>query len=46
VLKAFGIIFGIADAILDLIVLAVNDSLGDLVVNVAISRPEFPTMAH
>lgn len=45
VLKAFGVIFGISDAILGLTVFAVGNSLGDLVANITIAKLGFPVMA-
>jgi hypothetical protein len=45
VLKAFGIVLGISDAILGLTVLAISNSLGDLFANVAMARLHFPVMA-
>jgi sodium/potassium/calcium exchanger 6 len=45
VLKAFGIILGISDAILGLTIFAVGNSLGDLVADVAVARLGYPVMA-
>ncbi|MCJ1288451.1 hypothetical protein MMC26_007809 [Xylographa opegraphella] len=45
VLKAFGVIFGISDAILGLTVFAVGNSLGDLVADVTVARLGYPVMA-
>jgi sodium/potassium/calcium exchanger 6 len=45
VLKAFGVVLGISDAILGLTVFAVGNSLGDLVANVTTARLGFPVMA-
>lgn len=45
VLKAFGIILGISDAILGLTIFAVGNSLGDLVANITVARLGFPVMA-
>jgi sodium/potassium/calcium exchanger 6 len=45
VLKAFGVILGISDAILGLTIFAVGNSLGDLVADITIARLGFPVMA-
>ncbi|MCJ1395904.1 hypothetical protein MMC18_008790 [Xylographa bjoerkii] len=45
VLKAFGVIFGISDAILGLTIFAVGNSLGDLVADVTVARLGYPVMA-
>lgn len=45
VLKAFGVILGISDAILGLTVFAVGNSLGDLVANITVARLGYPVMA-
>lgn len=45
VLKAFGVILDISDAILGLTVFAVGNSLGDLVANITVARLGFPVMA-
>ncbi|KAL8731765.1 MAG: hypothetical protein Q9166_003212 [cf. Caloplaca sp. 2 TL-2023] len=45
VLKAFGVILGISDAILGLTVFAVGNSLGDLVADITVARLGFPVMA-
>lgn len=45
VLKAFGIILGISDAILGLTIFAVGNSLGDLVADITIARLGYPVMA-
>lgn len=45
ILKAFGVIFGISDAILGLTIFAVGNSLGDLVADITIARLGFPVMA-
>ncbi|KAL8770722.1 MAG: hypothetical protein Q9209_003589 [Squamulea sp. 1 TL-2023] len=45
VLKAFGVIFGISDAILGLTIFAVGNSLGDLVADITVARLGFPVMA-
>jgi solute carrier family 24 (sodium/potassium/calcium exchanger), member 6 len=45
VLKAFGVILGISDAILGLTVFAVGNSLGDLVANITIAKLGYPVMA-
>ena len=45
VLKAFGVILGISDAILGLTIFAVGNSLGDLVADVTVARLGFPVMA-
>ncbi|KAK9460787.1 Sodium/calcium exchanger protein-domain-containing protein [Lipomyces oligophaga] len=45
VLKAFGVMFGISDAILGLTVFALGNSLGDFVSNVTIARMGYPMMA-
>ncbi|KAL2129074.1 hypothetical protein VTI74DRAFT_8278 [Chaetomium olivicolor] len=45
VLKAFGVILDISDAILGLTVFAVGNSLGDLVADVTVARLGYPVMA-
>ncbi|MCJ1436057.1 hypothetical protein MMC27_005435 [Xylographa pallens] len=45
VLKAFGVIFGISDAILGLTIFAVGNSLGDLVADITVARLGYPVMA-
>jgi sodium/potassium/calcium exchanger 6 len=45
VLKAFGVILSISDAILGLTVFAVGNSLGDLVANITVARLGYPVMA-
>ena len=45
VLKAFGIIMNISDAILGLTIFAVGNSLGDLVADITVARLGFPVMA-
>ncbi|KAL9043645.1 MAG: hypothetical protein Q9214_003173 [Letrouitia sp. 1 TL-2023] len=45
VLKAFGVILGISDAILGLTIFAVGSSLGDLVADITVARLGFPVMA-
>ncbi|KAI9832385.1 MAG: hypothetical protein M1819_004373 [Sarea resinae] len=45
VLKAFGIILNISDAILGLTIFAVGNSLGDLVADVTVARLGYPVMA-
>jgi solute carrier family 24 (sodium/potassium/calcium exchanger), member 6 len=45
VLKAFGVILGISDAILGLTIFAVGSSLSDLVANITIARLGYPVMA-
>ena len=45
VLKAFGIILGISEAILGLTIFAVGNSLGDLVADVTVARLGYPVMA-
>ncbi|KAI9819055.1 MAG: hypothetical protein M1832_004097 [Thelocarpon impressellum] len=45
VLKAFGVILGISDAILGLTIFAVGNSLGDLVANITVARLGLPVMA-
>ncbi|KAI9792060.1 MAG: hypothetical protein M1816_003042 [Peltula sp. TS41687] len=45
VLKAFGIILGISDAILGLTVFAVGNSLGDLVADITVARLGYQMMA-
>ncbi|ERF75427.1 hypothetical protein EPUS_00220 [Endocarpon pusillum Z07020] len=45
VLKAFGIILGISDAILGLTIFAVGNSLGDLVANITVAKLGYPVMA-
>lgn len=45
VLKAFGVISGISDAILGLTIFAVGNSLGDLVADITVARLGFPVMA-
>ena len=43
-LKAFGVHFGLSDAILGLTVLAWGNSIGDLITDVAISNQGYPRM--
>merc|ERR1712156_337302 len=43
-LKAFGIFFGVSDAILGLTVLAWGNSIGDLVADIAIAKQGYPRM--
>ena len=45
VLKAFGVILGISDAILGLTIFAVGNSLGDLVANITVAKLGYPVMA-
>lgn len=45
VLKAFGVILGISDAILGLTIFAVGNSLGDLVADTTVARLGYPVMA-
>jgi sodium/potassium/calcium exchanger 6 len=45
VLKAFGVIVGISDAILGLTIFAVGNSLGDLVADITVARLGYPVMA-
>ncbi len=45
VLKAFGVILEISDAILGLTIFAVGNSLGDLVADVTVAKLGFPVMA-
>ncbi|TGZ78343.1 hypothetical protein EX30DRAFT_356051 [Ascodesmis nigricans] len=45
ILKAFGVIVNISDAILGLTIFAVGNSLGDLVANITVARLGFPVMA-
>src|SRR5207237_270930 len=45
VLKAFGVISGISEAILGLTIFAVGNSVGDLVADVTIAKLGFPVMA-
>ena len=45
VLKAFGVILGISDAILGLTIFAVGNSLGDLVADVTVAKLGYPVMA-
>ncbi|KAK7752452.1 hypothetical protein SLS62_005605 [Diatrype stigma] len=45
VLKAFGVILNISEAILGLTVFAVGNSIGDLVANITVSRLGYPVMA-
>ena len=45
VLKAFGVILGISDAILGLTIFAVGNSLGDLMSNITVARLGYPVMA-
>lgn len=45
VLKAFGVILDISDAILGLTIFAVGNSLGDLVADITVARLGFPVMA-
>ena len=45
VLKAFGVIVGMSEAILGLTIFAVGNSLGDLVADMTVARLGFPVMA-
>ncbi|GJJ76664.1 solute carrier family 24 (sodium/potassium/calcium exchanger), member 6 [Entomortierella parvispora] len=45
ILQAFGMIFGLSDAILGLTIFAMGNSLGDLVANITIAKMGFPRMA-
>ncbi|KAK9481117.1 Sodium/calcium exchanger protein-domain-containing protein [Lipomyces japonicus] len=44
-LKAFGIIFGISDAVLGLTVFALGNSLGDFISNITVAKMGYPMMA-
>ncbi|TPX14169.1 uncharacterized protein E0L32_000563 [Thyridium curvatum] len=45
VLKAFGVILGISEAILGLTIFAVGNSVGDLVADITVARLGYPVMA-
>ncbi|KAI0970253.1 Sodium/calcium exchanger protein-domain-containing protein [Xylaria arbuscula] len=45
VMKAFGVILGISEAILGLTIFAVGNSVGDLVADVTVARLGYPVMA-
>lgn len=45
VMKAFGVILGISEAILGLTIFAVGNSIGDLVADVTVARLGYPVMA-
>ncbi|KAJ9602540.1 hypothetical protein H2200_013083 [Cladophialophora chaetospira] len=45
VLKAFGVILGMSDAILGLTIFAVGNSCGDLVADITVAKLGFPVMA-
>jgi len=45
VLKAFGVIVGISEAVLGLTIFAVGNSLSDLVADVTVARLGYPVMA-
>ncbi|KAI1200987.1 hypothetical protein F5X97DRAFT_339810 [Nemania serpens] len=45
ILKAFGVILGISEAILGLTIFAVGNSVGDLVADVTVARLGYPVMA-
>ncbi|OAA61268.1 sodium/calcium exchanger protein [Niveomyces insectorum RCEF 264] len=45
VLKAFGVIVGMSEAILGLTIFAVGNSLGDLVADITVARLGYPVMA-
>ncbi|KAF9399884.1 hypothetical protein BGX21_005420 [Mortierella sp. AD011] len=45
ILQAFGMIFGVSDAILGLTIFAMGNSLGDLVANITMAKMGFPRMA-
>ncbi|KAK1973100.1 sodium/calcium exchanger protein [Colletotrichum sublineola] len=45
VLKAFGVIFGISEALLGLTIFAAGNSLGDLIADITVARLGFPVMA-
>ncbi|KAK9369396.1 Sodium/calcium exchanger protein-domain-containing protein [Lipomyces kononenkoae] len=45
ILKAYGVIFGISDAILGLTVFALGNSLGDFVSNITVAKMGYPMMA-
>ncbi|KLU87747.1 sodium/calcium exchanger protein [Magnaporthiopsis poae ATCC 64411] len=45
VLKTFGVILGISEAILGLTIFAVGNSLGDLVADITVARLGYPVMA-
>ncbi|EFX01753.1 sodium calcium exchanger protein [Grosmannia clavigera kw1407] len=45
VLKAFGVVAGISEAVLGLTIFAVGNSLGDLVADITVARLGYPVMA-
>ncbi|KAK1986450.1 sodium/calcium exchanger protein [Colletotrichum cereale] len=45
VLKAFGVIFSISEALLGLTIFAAGNSLGDLIADITVARLGFPVMA-
>ncbi|KAK9372811.1 Sodium/calcium exchanger protein-domain-containing protein [Lipomyces chichibuensis] len=45
ILKAYGVIFGISDAILGLTIFALGNSLGDYVSNITVAKMGYPMMA-
>ena len=45
VMKAFGVILGISEAILGLTIFAIGNSIGDLVADVTVARLGYPVMA-
>ncbi|KAK2002218.1 sodium/calcium exchanger protein [Colletotrichum falcatum] len=45
VLKAFGVIFGISEALLGLTIFAAGNSVGDLIADITVARLGFPVMA-
>ncbi|KAK9247687.1 Sodium/calcium exchanger protein-domain-containing protein [Lipomyces tetrasporus] len=45
ILKAYGVIFGVSDAVLGLTVFALGNSLGDYVSNITVAKMGYPMMA-
>ncbi|TDZ29842.1 putative cation exchanger [Colletotrichum spinosum] len=45
VLKAFGVLFGISEALLGLTIFAAGNSVGDLIANITVARLGYPVMA-
>ncbi|KAF6813926.1 sodium calcium exchanger protein [Colletotrichum sojae] len=45
VLKAFGVIFGISEALLGLTIFAAGNSVGDLIADITVARLGYPVMA-